>query len=155
MANCVNMLEWTQMQLPQTHYDHFSRNSSQAFKFLAKDLARLNASDTLRVEDILPPKSECEENNLIAAWVDWQSNNTWHTMTRSDTAFNYPRMPFGLRIVPGADQQLTMVNLSGAVASLPHGDSTLTFAPDATVFSLWQRELTAGGSPFEVLPENP
>lgn len=76
-------------------------------------------------------------------------------MTRTDTPYNYPSSPFGLKIVPGAERHLTMENLSGAVATLAHDDSTLIFAPDATVFALWQRQLTAAESPFDLLPENP
>lgn len=76
-------------------------------------------------------------------------------MTRPDSSLNFPPMPYGLKIRPGAERHLTMVNLSGAHASMAHGDSTLLFAPDSTVFALWQRELAAAGSPFEVLPESP
>lgn len=51
--------------LPQTHYDHFRRENGGAFEFLARDLKRLRTNPQLRVEDILPPKSQCSEDGYL------------------------------------------------------------------------------------------
>lgn len=63
----------------------------------------------------------------------------------------FPPIPYGLKIVAGAERHLTMENLTWAPVSFPRGDSTFIFAPDSTVFSLWQRELTSAGAPFELV----
>lgn len=56
--------------LPKTHFDFFRERSPQAYDFLARDLKRLRANEELRVEDILPPKSNCSEDEYIGLYAE-------------------------------------------------------------------------------------
>lgn len=56
--------------LPKAHFDFFREHRPQAYQFLARDLTRLRANEELRVEDILPPKSECAEDGYLQLYAE-------------------------------------------------------------------------------------
>lgn len=56
--------------LPKAHFDFFRERMPQAYQFLARDLTRLRTNENLRVEDILPPKSSCEEDRYLQLYVE-------------------------------------------------------------------------------------
>lgn len=50
--------------LPLSHYERLRTQNKNMFEYMVPDLERLN-KDGLRLEDILPPNSECNENAYV------------------------------------------------------------------------------------------
>jgi len=62
--------------LPLSHYERVRSQNKNMFEYMVPDLERLN-KDGLRLEDILPPNSECNENAYVrdyAAFLRTQPN---------------------------------------------------------------------------------
>lgn len=72
-------------ELPVSHYEWIRANQQNMFTFLETDLERLKRGN-LRAEEILPPKSSCNEDEYVSAYARFlRTQPAYQAFFRSDS----------------------------------------------------------------------